>query len=182
MLRFGSLLLLTALVVSAASCATNEQMEPTEPKGECSFTLPTDFSTMTREAYESWLRLTPLTLSTCERELTAEEIERALSTFDQAQADIRRWREASHHWDILDEFDNHMAKIQGDRVVDAAEASFICDVAPQWAAQMEAALSYVSEYREHDPTLVEETPRLHKLETDAARKAATIAEFTASCP
>ena len=56
-----------------------------------------------------------------------------------------------------------------DKVIGLQESREFCYKAPQWEDQLVAAQEYVAAYREVEPTVVAETPRLWKLEQEAER-------------
>ena len=80
-----------------------------------------------------------------------------------------RWREAEVHWGYVDAFQASMEVMMEDKVIGVQESREFCYKAPQWEDQLVAAQEYVAAYREVEPTVVAETPRLWKLEQEAGR-------------
>ena len=65
------------------------------------------------------------------------------------------WREQFDHWENLDAMDARMEAIYVDKVVDLEESVFMCSVSSQWLAQLHAAQTYVAEFTEFAPDMVE---------------------------
>ena len=94
---------------------------------------------------------------------------------------VDRWREATEHWEVLDAFRESMRTVNADRVIDLAESKDLCYKSPQWREQLKAARDYVVAYREVEPSLVDTTPRLHKLETEATEGLRIVAALEEEC-
>lgn len=94
---------------------------------------------------------------------------------------VDRWREATEHWEVLDAFRESMRTVNADRVIDLAESRDLCHKVPQWREQLKAARDYVVAYREVEPSLVDTTPRLHKLETEATEGLRIVAVLEEDC-
>ena len=84
-------------------------------------------------------------------------------------ARLARWREAEVHWEYVDAFQASMEVMMEDKVIGVQESRDFCYKAPQWEDQLVAAQEYVAAYREVEPTVVAETPRLLMLELEAER-------------
>ena len=84
-------------------------------------------------------------------------------------ARLARWREAELHWEYVDAFQASMKAMMEEKVIGVKESRDFCYKAPQWQNQLVAAQEYVAAYREVEPTVVAETPRLWKLEQEAER-------------
>ena len=84
-------------------------------------------------------------------------------------ARLAGWREAEVHWGYVDAFQASMEVMMEDKVIGVQESREFCYKAPQWEDQLVAAQEYVAAYREVEPTVVAETPRLWKLEQEAGR-------------
>ena len=164
----GGIVLLVILVSVIGDSEDDALESPIILSGE-------EFQSMSKDEFEAWIRSN-------RQDLSEDGIQRNLANFEEHQAAQRRWTAQRDHWENLDAFDQAISRIQEDRVVDATEASHICSVAPQWTEQMEAALKYIRDYRQHDPDLVTKTPSLHKLESDGTAKADFVADLIANCP
>ena len=79
-------------------------------------------------------------------------------------ARLARWREAEVHWEYVDAFQASMEVMMEDKVIGVQESRDFCYKAPQWEDQLAAAQEYVAAYREVEPTVVAEAPRLLMLE------------------
>ena len=75
-------------------------------------------------------------------------------------ARLAGWREAEVHWGYVDAFQASMEVMMEDKVIGLQESREFCYKAPQWEDQLVAAQEYVAAYREVEPTVVAETPRL----------------------
>ena len=84
-------------------------------------------------------------------------------------ARLARWREAEVHWEYVDAFQASMEVMMEDKVIGVQESRDFCYKAPQWEDQLVAAQEYVAAYREVEPTVVAEAPRLLMLELEAER-------------
>ena len=100
---------------------------------------------------------------------------------EQERRTTELWQEAVKHWEIIDAFVASLQAVNADRVIDLEESRDLCYKAPQWREQMTAVRQYVADYREVDPETVAETPRIHKLETEAYRAMEIVVELEKEC-
>ncbi len=91
-----------------------------------------------------------------------------LTPEEEARSD--RWRaQFDVHWPNVDAFNERMAAISEDRVIDEAESKALCFLKDQWVYQLTAAKEYVENYREVEPETVADNPGLGNLELAAIR-------------
>ena len=83
------------------------------------------------------------------------------------EAELARWKEQRGHWDNLEAFENGMATIGEDRVVNREESAQICASLTRWETQLREAKDYVIAYRQDDPGLVSKNYTLYGLEERA---------------
>ena len=96
-------------------------------------------------------------------------------------ARLARWREAEVHWGYVDAFQASVEVVMEDKVFSPQEIRDSCYKVPQWEDQLVAAQEYVAAYREVEPTVVAETPRLWKLEQEAERALELVRATSSYC-
>ena len=96
-------------------------------------------------------------------------------------ARLARWREAEVHWEYVDAFQASVEVVMEDKVFSPQEIRDSCYKVPQWEDQLVAAQEYVAAYREVEPTVVAETPRLWKLEQEAERALELVRATSSYC-
>ena len=101
---------------------------------------------------------------------TYERLEAALGLEDDPEDEARlaRWKERTEHWANVNAFLSSVKAISADRVIDKEESARICQLMPQWQAQLSAARDYVVNYRNVEPDTVEKNG-LGILENEANR-------------
>ena len=59
----------------------------------------------------------------------------------------KRWEERTEHWEYVNAFWSHIARITDDEVVESSESLFICGAVTQWVRQLNAAQVYARDWQ-----------------------------------
>ena len=174
---------LLVLVVLVIGCGLGvvigtQQSGSTEERQETAKVMVTARLTPTIRPTVTEKSTPTMAVSVVVKPITDEDLRQAPS-IDQTR--VVRWRAAAGYWEVIDTFQEQMVELIEDKVVDSTELAYWCSTVEQWRAQLEEVQDYVQEYREVEPTLVAETPRLHRLETEAQQALIVVAEVAVSC-
>lgn len=110
--------------------------------------------------------------------VTAELMDKIMKLFPpidaEEQAKGERWQEKEYHWANVEAFNERVARINADRVIDQKEEQDICYLRDTWEEQLTSAILYVQNYRDKEPEFVADNVIIGNLEMEARRGLALI--------
>ncbi len=183
----GVILVLIIIGAVAASLGNIDEEQPSsffiESTGQTGIVVDKDFprNQEVRDYIEEMgYELEVLTFNVSNTDYTNLE-ERFFPSSPEEKAELDRWRGQWEHKDNVRAFNESIARIQEDRVVDRVEAEFICTSAIQWETQIRAAREFIEDYKLHEPELVSETATLRNLDTRSEIAASAVQGFLELC-